>query len=301
MADAHHIPGLPPSAWYFPNFISEAEEEYLQRKIAESPLPRWKTVASGRRLQYLGGSLTKNNILIPEALPAWCTDFPDLISRITCTTDVFKAAPGDDSVKEADTGMPNQLLINEYAPGQGISPHEDGPAYHPAVATISLTSPQCIDIYQYLSPTDPSPPLTTSVSASISGNDDINDTTSVSSGRAIAAVPLARIYLEPRSLLILSSSLYASHLHGISEITEDILVGPTSDSEEHKPDDAKSSSVPVANLTLLDPAIQETIVRDGRFVSTRGTRVSLTFRKVERVMKGALGGGMGRKGLFGKR
>ena len=46
---------------------------------------------------------------------------PDLISRITCTTDVFKAAPGDDSVKEADTGMPNQLLINEYAPGQGIS------------------------------------------------------------------------------------------------------------------------------------------------------------------------------------
>lgn len=114
-------------------------------------------------------------------------------------------------------------------------------------------------------------------------------------------MPLARIYLEPRSLLILSSSLYASHLHGISETTKDILTAPTSDATSQDSEDAPNASVPVANLGLLDPAIQEIIARDGRYVSERGTRVSLTFRKVERVMKGSLGGGgLGRKGLFGK-
>ena len=34
MTDIHHIAGLPPSAWYIPNFISEAEEEYLLRKVS---------------------------------------------------------------------------------------------------------------------------------------------------------------------------------------------------------------------------------------------------------------------------
>jgi alkylated DNA repair protein alkB family protein 6 len=131
----------------------------------------------------------------------------------------------------------------------------------------------------------------------------VNDSTSKSSGKAIAAVPLARLYLEPRSLLILSSSLYASHLHGISETTRDILTAPTSTapSSDTNDEDASNASVPVANLHLLDPSIQETIARDGRFESERGTRVSLTFRKVERVMKGALGGGGGKMGLFGKR
>lgn len=29
----HRIPGLPPTAYYIPSFISEAEEEYLLRKV----------------------------------------------------------------------------------------------------------------------------------------------------------------------------------------------------------------------------------------------------------------------------
>lgn len=90
------LPGLPPAAWYIPEFVTTAEEAYLVRKvrprcprrvssrrsvaltcpsaqIAESPLPRWKPTPTGRRLQYLGGTLTKNNLLIPEALPDYCT------------------------------------------------------------------------------------------------------------------------------------------------------------------------------------------------------------------------------------
>ena len=36
------------------------------------------------------------------------------------------------------TKIPNHVLINEYQPGQGISPHLDGNLFHPIIATISL-------------------------------------------------------------------------------------------------------------------------------------------------------------------
>ncbi len=42
---------------------------------------------------------------------------------------------------------PNHVLINEYQPGQGIMPHEDGAAYWPVVATVSLGAPIVLDIY----------------------------------------------------------------------------------------------------------------------------------------------------------
>lgn len=63
--------------------------------------------------------------------------------------------------------QPNHVLINEYAPGQGImvshkyaalgvcymlcvhaQPHEDGPLYHPIVTTVSLGSHTLLDFYQ---------------------------------------------------------------------------------------------------------------------------------------------------------
>lgn len=41
----------------------------------------------------------------------------------------------------------NHVLVNEYEPGQGIMPHQDGPAYWPVVATVSLAAPIILDIY----------------------------------------------------------------------------------------------------------------------------------------------------------
>jgi len=35
---------------------------------------------------------------------------------------------------------PDHALLNDYAPGEGILPHTDGPAYQPRVATLSLGS-----------------------------------------------------------------------------------------------------------------------------------------------------------------
>lgn len=92
---------------------------------------------------------------------------------------------------------PNHVLINEYLPGQGISAHKDGSAYHPVVCTVSLDASLCLDIY---------------------GSKEDG---------TIEDEPRGRILQEPRSLLITTSDLYTEYLHGIAEVTEDINLGPT--------------------------------------------------------------------------
>jgi len=83
--------------------------------------------------------------------------------------------------------------VNEYTPGQGIFPHEDGSAYHPVVATVSLGSHIVLDIYAKKSDE--------------SGEREENSRW--------------RILQEPRSLLITTGALYRDHLHGIAEINVD--------------------------------------------------------------------------------
>ncbi|KAJ9090994.1 hypothetical protein QFC21_007339 [Naganishia friedmannii] len=136
-------------------------------------------------------------------------------------------------------------------------PHEDGPAYYLAVAIISLSSPQCIDLYQYLSTTDPSRPLTATAPSLMPDPDPTSDDpTSAPApdghGKPIAAIPLARIYLEPRSLLILSSTLYYSHLHGISTTPTAI------------PTPSFVSPAPIAHLGMVAPEIQHGWIRRAR-------------------------------------
>ena len=94
---------------------------------------------------------------------------------------------------ESPHKAPNHILVNEYKPGQGIFPHEDGDAYYPIVATISLGSSLVLDVYEKKGPEK---------AESISGS-------------------RWRILQEPRSLLITSSGLYKDYLHGIAEVEVD--------------------------------------------------------------------------------
>jgi alkylated DNA repair protein alkB family protein 6 len=144
-------------------------------------------------------------------------------------------------------------------------PHEDGPAYHPAVATISLGAPQCVDIYQYLSTTNPSPPLVATPATDTSATSQTSETQE-QGGRTIAHVPLARIYLAPRSLLVMASALYTTHLHGISETTEDVITAADAPGPDRTTAAAQPGAgvlVPVANLSLLSEAIRQTVREKG--------------------------------------
>lgn len=113
-----------------------------------------------------------------------------------------------------------------------------------------------------------------------------------SGARAVAAVPLGHVLLLPRSLFVLSASLYADHLHGIAARDEDVCVGPgvevaTATGDGDEPAAASSPPVVVANASLLaEPDIQAALATPAGWTSKRGTRTSLTFRHATRVLKG---------------
>ncbi|KZT68014.1 hypothetical protein DAEQUDRAFT_728280 [Daedalea quercina L-15889] len=248
------IPGTD-ETFYIPDFVSVEEEELLLRKINESPRPKWKQLGN-RRLQIWGGGITAKGTLIPEEMPSFVKQYPDIVGRIKATG-AFNASPH---------GAPNHIIMNEYLPGQGIMPHEDGPAYHPVVATLSLGSHALFHYYRY----KPSPAMTDSpAEAAISPTD--------SEGRAIDSDPVLSVLLEPRSLVITRSSLYQTHLHGIDGAHADILPSPT--------DNNTASSVRIANTELLtNAATMEVVVNGGTL--ERGPRYSLTCRDVARVASG---------------
>jgi len=226
--------------FYFPNFITEGEETYLIRKINDSPQPMWRKLVN-RRLQIWGGDITMKGTLVSQPFPAFIDQYPDIISRIKATG-AFDQSPHK---------APNHVIMNEYLPGQGIMPHEDGPRYHPVVATLSLGSHAVFHYYQYHSESD---------DPAVSGH-----------GKAINMTPVSSVLLEPRSLIISSGAMYLSHLHGIEEVVEDVIAS-----------DGNSSGVTISNLTQLEDAQIKRHISEGRPLK-RGVRYSLTCRDVGRV------------------
>ncbi|KAH9957814.1 hypothetical protein BC827DRAFT_1137379 [Russula dissimulans] len=170
----YHVPGSK-DTYYIPDFVSPDEETYLLRKIQETPQPKWKRL-SNRRLQTWGGDLTAKNILMTQPLPQFICNYPDLISRIASTS-AFDNSPHR---------RPNHVILNEYNPGQGIMPHQDGPAYHPVVATLSLGSHTVMHYYD-----------------------------------VPARTPTLTLFLEPRSLVITTREQYTERAHGIDALAED--------------------------------------------------------------------------------
>lgn len=130
------------------------------------------------------------------------------------------------------TSEPNHVLVNEYLPGQGIMPHQDGPLYNPIVATVTLSSHCILNFYPHAS--------------------DASFSMERSSG------PEFSVLLEPRSLFIQTGQLYQSYLHGIAEITHDVM----------------ADNLPINyHQTSMNSILP------------RGTRISLTYRRVKNVVK----------------
>ncbi|KAL9103444.1 MAG: hypothetical protein Q9163_001507 [Psora crenata] len=185
------ILSLPPSAYYIPNFITEAEEANILHKINTQPLPTWRTL-SHRRLQAHPSPLSPSNTLLAALLPSWLVEpvIPRLLSlplRSDRTENIFSNAPH---------AAPNHCLINEYLPGQGIHAHEDGKAYYPVVCTVSLGSHIVLDITRK------------------NAVDEQQEAVS-------AEIQKWRILQEPRSLLVTTGEVYKECLHGLEGVEED--------------------------------------------------------------------------------
>jgi alkylated DNA repair protein alkB family protein 6 len=244
---AFRIAGLPPDFYYIPNFISVEEEASILQKVRlpkllcshanllQIPAQRWINL-SHRRLQAHPSTLTKNNTLLASPLPTYLIN--PIIPRFK-DLGIFDHTPHQ---------QPNHVLINEYKPGEGIMPHEDGRAYASVVATVSLGGTVCLNLM-------PKP---------ISEDGDREEE---GNGERKWKVP-TRVLQEPRSLLITTGEAYDSLLHGVDavEIDEDLN------------DDT------VANWSLLE---NRHLIEEASGQNVRETRISLTYRDVLKVSSAA--------------
>ncbi len=118
------IPGLSAHA----EFVSTDEEQALLAAVDAGPWLtglRRRVQHYGYRYDYKARAVTREMYL--GALPSWV----DAIVARLFASGAFAVAP-------------DQLIVNEYLPGQGITPHVDCvPCFGPTIASLSLGS-SCI-------------------------------------------------------------------------------------------------------------------------------------------------------------
>lgn len=105
------------------DFVSEDESHRLMEAIDESP---WRTDLK-RRVQHYGWRYDYRERRVTEEmrlgpLPEWLLPLAESIGELA----------------EFDQ-RPDQVIVNEYRPGQGIAAHVDcEPCFGPAIASLSL-------------------------------------------------------------------------------------------------------------------------------------------------------------------
>jgi alkylated DNA repair dioxygenase AlkB len=118
---------------YIPNYLSVTEQDELLNAINASP---W-VAEEKRRIQHYGWRASARTRRIePEmylgALPEWVKPLAERVHR--------------DGLIES---VPDQVVINEYEPGQGIAGHIDHlHSYGGSILSVSLISP-CVMIFTH--------------------------------------------------------------------------------------------------------------------------------------------------------
>ena len=116
-----NIPGL----HYYPDFISESLEAQLIETIDGQP---WLTDLK-RRVQHYGYKYDYKARSVDPSM--YLGPLPDWANLVTRELHAYGLMPR----------MPDQLIVNEYEPGQGISPHVDcKPCFDNTIVSISLGS-----------------------------------------------------------------------------------------------------------------------------------------------------------------
>ncbi|KAH9542173.1 hypothetical protein CY35_14G102600 [Sphagnum magellanicum] len=246
--------GSLPSIYYIPDFVSPAEQSHLLHQVNGAPMTKWKMLKN-RRLQNWGGVVHEKGLLA-QVLPPWLIT---VTQRIAKETTLFPAPI-------------NHVLVNEYLPGQGIMPHQDGPLYHPVVAILSLGSPALMRFT----------PHARILGITKEGIDEQQQQhTRSQGGKELSTFSVA---LMPGSLLVFKDSAYEDYLHGIDESSEHMLDETVvnayacicQDEDRHRDGLQEVQSMP-AEEQCTKGILRRT-----------GTRVSLTCRHVSKIQKNFL-------------
>ncbi|XP_057956199.1 uncharacterized protein LOC131149611 isoform X2 [Malania oleifera] len=187
------IVGTVPTVLYIPNFVTDSEQAQLLNNIYQAPTSKWKSLMN-RRLQSWGGVVHAKGLLSQD-LPPWITK---ITQRIYEESGLFPAAI-------------NHVLVNEYLPNQGIMPHQDGPAYFPVAAIISLGSPVVMDF------TPHSRFRLRMHESENSVEPENSDGRSSGIDKWLNFHHPFSVLLMPRSLMIFKDEAYSDYLHGIKD------------------------------------------------------------------------------------
>ncbi len=111
------IPGVP-GLFIKLDYITKEEESMLLRDLSNR---EWNTTLS-RRIMHFGKTYQYGDKKLGDA-PKIPKKWEWLKSRV-----------------EGDMGRIDQVIVNEYLPGQGIGPHTDSPLFGPVIASLSTGS-----------------------------------------------------------------------------------------------------------------------------------------------------------------
>ena len=115
------VPGLQ----FMKTFLTPEQQDYCVQQV-DAAVDQWRDDLS-RRVQHYGWRYDyKARAITPDmhigVLPDWLAD---LAQKLYDETGMFDR-------------VPEQVIVNEYLPGQGIATHIDHPGFGPTVCTISL-------------------------------------------------------------------------------------------------------------------------------------------------------------------
>ena len=115
------VPGLQ----FLQGFLTPEQQAYCVQRV-DAAADQWRNDLS-RRVQHYGWRYDyKARAITPDmhigALPDWLAQ---LAQKLYHETGLFDR-------------VPEQVIVNEYQPGQGIAMHIDHPGFGPTVCTISL-------------------------------------------------------------------------------------------------------------------------------------------------------------------
>ena len=142
LQDVSAVPGLK----FLEGFLTLEEQAYCVDRV-DAAVSQWRNDLS-RRVQHYGWRYDyKARAITPDmhigALPDWLAQ---LAQKLYDETGLFDC-------------VPEQVIVNEYLPGQGIATHIDHPGFGPTVCTISLLDDWEMDFSEHWK--DKSPALLT--------------------------------------------------------------------------------------------------------------------------------------------
>ncbi|XP_059432505.1 alkylated DNA repair protein ALKBH6 homolog [Corylus avellana] len=245
--------GSPPTIMYIPDFITETEQTMLLKNVYGAPVSKWRCLKN-RRLQNWGGVVHEKGLL-PQDLPPWLT-------RIT------------EKIYEESGLFPssiNHVLINEYLPNQGIMPHQDGPAYFPVVAILSLGSPVVMDFTPHS--------RLRLCTKDVEDNNSDGGTSEIEKDKWLHDHRPFSVLLMPRSLLIFKDEAYSDYLHGIEDSEVQQYDGAVNEIE------ALKRSVQDQPQLESEKGSEAMGTQDFKAICRTTNRISLTCRLVLKVHK----------------